>query len=242
MSTRKPEAGKPRAKAAAAKKPAPKEKAAPGSRAKKPTSTKPRAAKKPAIPPQRKEAAAERRPSGNISLSGEGITLISNAFTGIRIILEGAAADIRPLDPKRPSGVGIKKQGFIKRAYDLAAENLQFLPQYLTLNKFSDDYRYFVNLRALLEANAQLRELLRNLVVQSADVSYTDAVEFYASVREASKRRIGGAGKIHRDLEKFLSDSAQVKETEEGVPDPESLNNKSAGLKLQAAQTAKVSL
>jgi hypothetical protein len=49
-----------------------------------------------------------------------------------------------------------------------------------------------------------LREFIWNLTLQAADITYTDALEFYASVREAAKRRIDGAETIHRELEVFF--------------------------------------
>jgi hypothetical protein len=78
------------------------------------------------------------------------------------------------------------------------------MPPYLTIDKFRDDFQYFVNLRALFESCSQLREFIWNLTIQGSDVTYTDALEYYASVREASKRRIDGAETIHRDLEPFF--------------------------------------
>jgi hypothetical protein len=42
------------------------------------------------------------------------------------------------------------------RTICFAVENLQFLPQYLSIDKFRDDYQYFVNLRVLFEASSQL--------------------------------------------------------------------------------------
>jgi hypothetical protein len=104
-----------------------------------------------------------------------------------------------------------KKHGFTERTSDFAVENLQFLPQYLSIDKFRDDYQYFVNLRVLFEASSQLREFIWNLTLQAADITYTDALEFYASVREAAKRRIDGAVIIWgiRDTPPYTSDELE---------------------------------
>jgi hypothetical protein len=56
----------------------------------------------------------------------------------------------------------------------------------------------------LFESCGQLREFIWNLTIQGADVTYTDALEYYASVREAAKCRIDGAETLHRDLEDFF--------------------------------------
>jgi hypothetical protein len=114
--------------------------------------------------------------------------------------LEDYAAHLRSLDRRRLNGVGLKKQGFIERAYTLAEENTEFLPHWVTIEKFNDDHSHFVELRSLFDTNRQIQELLWNLIMQSADMVYTDALEFYASVREAAKRRIDAAESIHSEL------------------------------------------
>jgi hypothetical protein len=129
---------------------------------------------------------------------------ISEMFTDVKQILEDYVASLRPLDRKRLNGVGIKKQGFIHRAYDYAVESPEFLPKYLPIIKFKYDEDYFNNCRVLYETCKQIQELLWNLTIQAADMVYTDALEYYASVREAAKRRVDGAETIYRDLEVFF--------------------------------------
>jgi hypothetical protein len=45
---------------------------------------------------------------------------------------------------------------------------------------------------------------LWNITIQSADIAYTDALEFYASVREASNRRVDAAEAMHHELSTFF--------------------------------------
>jgi hypothetical protein len=145
-----------------------------------------------------------RRPTPNPPLPGNFLTYMMQEFDLIKLMLESHAANIRPLDRTRLNGIGIKKQGFVDRAYSQAVENDNLMPKYLTIEKFSEDFEYFNRLRSIFELLNQLREFLWNLVIQAADVTYTDALEFYASVREAAQRRIDGAESVHRDLEPFF--------------------------------------
>jgi len=87
----------------------------------------------------------------------------------------------------RIAGIGIKHQGFIDRILELAVENPEFFPYYLTLEKFQDDDQYFVSFRALYDLAKQIQELLWNITIIASDVVYTDALEYYASVREAPR-------------------------------------------------------
>ena len=65
-------------------------------------------------------------------------TIIDNLntdFNSILELLDNFSAHLRALDRMRLNGVGIKKLGFINRAYELALENGEFLPHYLTLDE-----------------------------------------------------------------------------------------------------------
>jgi hypothetical protein len=50
----------------------------------------------------------------------------------------------------------------------------------------------------------QIRELLWNITIEASDVIYTDGLEYYASVREAAKRRVDAAETIHAGLSVFF--------------------------------------
>jgi hypothetical protein len=59
-------------------------------------------------------------------MPSQGLGYLTDDMNNIKDTLEGYAAHLRPLDRMRLNGVGIKKQGFIQRAYDLAVENPEF--------------------------------------------------------------------------------------------------------------------
>jgi hypothetical protein len=125
--------------------------------------------------------------------------LISAFYT-----IEEYAANLRSLDRRRLNGIGNKTMGFLENAYDFAMENPFFLPQFLSEERFTRDYDYFKSVRALLELTDQIRELMWNITIQAADVAFTDALEFYNTVKEAGKRRVDGAETIYRKLEPFF--------------------------------------
>jgi hypothetical protein len=137
---------------------------------------------------------------------------ITDEFNAIKTQLDDYAAHLRALDRKRLNGVGIKTQGFIERAYEYAQTNPEFLPHYLTLDRFGEDNTYFVNFRNLFDTNKQIQEIIWNITLQSADIVYTDALEFYASVREAAKRRVDAAETMFKDLEQFFKRKRMIAE------------------------------
>lgn len=166
--------------------------------------------------PKAKGTDTRNQPS-NPALPADDITIIANAFNSIREILETAAVNLRAKDRERRNGVGIKRQGFIERAFTLAAENTGFLPRYLTIEQFQQSFEYFISLRSLFDSCTQLREFIWNLVVESADITFVDAGEFYKAVQEAARRRIDGAESIYNELAPFFKPKKRMGEDGEEV-------------------------
>jgi hypothetical protein len=171
------------------------------------TTAKPAAKAKPATGKSAAKPNASRgtrRPPNNPTIPRKVLDSIAHDLNRVKTDLEAYAAHLRALDRKRLNGVGIKKLGFIQRAYDYALENPEFLPHYLTIEKWTEDHSIFLFLRSLFDLNRQNNDLLWNLVTEHADIDYTDSLDFYTPVKEASKRRVDGAESMHKDLETFF--------------------------------------
>jgi hypothetical protein len=72
------------------------------------------------------------------------------------------------------------------------------------MTKFTADRTYFNTLRISYDTCKQIDELLWNMIMEASDMLYTDALEYYASVREAAKRRIDPSEAIFKDLYEFF--------------------------------------
>ena len=196
-------------KKATAKKPTAKKKTA---NAKKPTAKK-------ATPKKTSASKTTRRPDPSPQFPIETIEATADHLNLIKVKLEEYAAHMRPLDRARHNGVGIRRQGFIERAYMLAVENQEFLPHWLPMTKFRDDNDHFLALRSAFDIANQVQELIWNLVVLSADMVFTDALEFYAQVRDAADRRVDAAESINNELKAFFARTRTKKDepTEEEI-------------------------
>jgi len=196
-------------------------KAKPKATPKKAAAKKPQTSKKPVAPkakakPKAASFPSVRRPPNNPNVPKTLIEMLTHDMGAIKEMLESFAAHLRSLDRKRLNGVGIKKQGFIERAFEFTQENPEFLPHYLTVEKFEEDGEYFLSFRMLVDLTDQIRELLWNITIESADIWYTDALEFYSSVKEAAKRRVDPAETIYNALEIFFRKSKRL--GEDGKP------------------------
>ena len=101
---------------------------------------------------------ATRRPPNNPDMPQNIIDNLNQDFGSILELLDNFSQHLRALDRMRLNGVGIKKLGFIERAYELALENGEFLPHYLTLERFGTDIQYFMDFRSLTDLVTQIRE------------------------------------------------------------------------------------
>jgi hypothetical protein len=157
-----------------------------------------------AKPKTASKAPVTRRPPNNPDMPLATIEEINIMLNKLMGVLDDYSQHLRALDRRRLNGVGIRKLGFIERCYELALENPEFLPHYLTIQRFGEDINYFLAFRSLVDLTTQIREKLWNITIQSADIAYTDALEFYASVREAAKRRVDAAETIFNELSPFF--------------------------------------
>jgi len=159
-----------------------------------------------------------KRPPNNPDVPQATIDQLNEVLNAIKTILDDYAQHLRALDRRRLNGVGVRKLGFIERAYEIALENSEFLPHYLTIERFGEDIQYFMDFRSLVDLTAQIREKLWNITIQSSDIAYTDALEFYASVREAAKRRVDAAETIFNELSPFFRSHGRRMEDSETPP------------------------
>ena len=125
---------------------------------------------------------------------------VIDSLTQAKADLEEFAAHLRSLDRKRLHSIGTRKEGFAQRAYRLAMDNPEFLPNYLSQERYTDDFNHYTILQTAAVLNTQIRKLLLNIDTEAMDFFYTDGLDFYAAVREASNRRVDAAESIHAEL------------------------------------------
>jgi hypothetical protein len=164
-----------------------------------------------------------RRPDDNELPGTTALLSVANLLDEAKLILERYAQHLRPLDRKRRNGVGIKKLGFIETSYDLAKGNTEFLPHWLGMDKYTLDNDRLNNLKLINSVAKQVEEFLWNVTMESADILYTDSLEFYSSVKDAAKRRVDAAEALFNTLSPFFKSRGAWSEDEEEAPTEEEL-------------------
>jgi hypothetical protein len=146
-----------------------------------------------------------KRPPNTPFIPQQVITEVTLLLEQAKVKLEAYAAHLRTLDRRRLNNIGVKREGFAQRAFRLAMDNPEFLPNYLTRERYIDDYDHYVLMQSAVDADGQVHELMRNLNTENHDVFYTDGLDYYASVREAAKRRVDASESVFEDLSPFFS-------------------------------------
>ena len=165
---------------------------------------KPRAAKAAATKTKTAKQPAIRRPDANLPPTVNVINAMTSNVLNMVEALEDYAANLRALDRQRHNGVGLKRQGFIDAAYRISSKFPQYFPHWLTTAKFKNDIDLFNAIRSLVEVCRSLEEKAWNINVESADMIYTDALEYYSQVQDAAYRRIDAAESIYNELHHFF--------------------------------------
>jgi len=98
------------------------------------------------------------------------IDRINDLLSEAKNILDGYSLFVRTLD-YRFNEAEDGKLDYLGQAYELALADDDFLPYYLTLERFGIDVQYFVDFRNLVDMASQIREKLWNITIQSADLA-----------------------------------------------------------------------
>ena len=174
-----------------AKKTTAKEKATP----KKPAVKKPQTSAKSGAKATNAKATADkaaiRRPDPNLPPSPDVVNDITNTVLNLIQQLESYTANLRALDRQRHNGVGLKRLGFIEAAFRLSTKFPQYFPHWLDTEKFQSDLDLFNAIRSLVEVCRSLEEKAWNINVESSDMIYTNALEYYSQVQDACPKAKG---------------------------------------------------
>jgi hypothetical protein len=116
-----------------------------------------------------------KKPPDSSSAPQAAIDRINALLNEAKNILDGYSLFIRTLE-YRFSQAEDGKLDYLGQAHELALSDNDFLPYYLTLERFGIDVQYFVDFRNLLDLVSQIREKLWNITIQSADLARKNGV------------------------------------------------------------------
>ena len=118
---------------------------------------------------------------------------------------EGIGGSLTGTDRRRLVGVGVRNNGFIDKAFDIAVENPQFMPAHFDVETLTSNMHDIEDLRQLLWTLQQFTQAVSNALLVHSDSAYRDALRIYDSLREQARNRVDGAEPLFRALASFFS-------------------------------------
>ena len=131
-------------------------------------------------------------------------------------ILQALIPNLTPAARKRMSGAGTRRYGFIDRTMDYAMEFPQFVPSAFDIAALRKAKVHIEVLRDIQILSEQINKLISDGLLVNGNAAYDQALIYYNSVRELSKRNVPGAKELYEHLNSIFKRkrSADKPETE----------------------------
>ena len=147
------------------------------------------------------EKSAPKEPkSGNVQEMTDEIESVMEFFLG----QEGIGSSLTAADRRRLVGAGVRNNGFIDKAYDIAIDNPQFMPPHFNVAALARNMKDLEDLRQLLWTLQQFLQAVGNVLLVHSDSCYRDALRIYSSLREQTRNRVEGAEPLFKALESYF--------------------------------------
>jgi len=127
----------------------------------------------------------------------------------IKAIFAPYAATLLPAERQRLISSSVRNIGFIQASYLSAEGHHEFLPSYLSIEKYTEDKDDFERKRTLLSALNDLAQEVSDSMLVASDVVYRDSLAYYNTLKEADKQRIAGAAVEYNALKSYFARTKQ---------------------------------
>jgi hypothetical protein len=112
-----------------------------------------------------------------------------------------------PKDRSRLVAGGIKNLGFIETAYESALANPLLVPPYLNINDYGEQSADFTRKRTVYLLLKQFVQQAADSMLFASNAAYHNALEYYNSVKEATRQRVPGAEAEYKLLSQYFKKS-----------------------------------
>lgn len=96
--------------------------------------------------------------------------------------------------------MGDKTVAFVQKAIELAQQNPNLVPPYISLDELKKDFELSNKLKDILNAVARLFEKVSDTYIAVGSEAYTAALSFYNSAKAAAKMNVPGTDVIVNEL------------------------------------------
>ncbi len=109
-------------------------------------------------------------------------------------------ATLSPGERKEMPKMGDKTVGFVLKTQEYCKQNPDLAPQFLDLDGLNTGVKAFEQIRAIYQPLLQITDSLWDSVLLSGSEAYMASLQFYNSVKQATKSKVQKAETIYTDL------------------------------------------
>lgn len=122
--------------------------------------------------------------------------------------------DLSPEERHELPKMGDKSVSFVEKSLELASQNPNLVPPFISLEELNKDFALAESLRPLLNAVLQLHEKLSDTYLAVGSEAYTAALSFYNSAKSAAKSGVPGTDTVVNELGKRFVRSSKKSSSE----------------------------
>lgn len=140
----------------------------------------------------------------------EATQLITNAIT----VLKPYLIALTPMERKTMKKMSDRTYPFVEKTRDYTISLPQFIPPYMDAVKLNTDLELYNHLIDLLRLGKQLTNGLDDTALAVGGECYSNALNYYGTIKQATKLNVPGAKNTYEDLSKRFAKNRNDKEEE----------------------------
>jgi hypothetical protein len=136
---------------------------------------------------------------------------IIELISGAKELFTDFGATFLPVNRQRLIGARIKNYGFLRTAFQIAAQHPDFVPHYLNVDNFRIAIDNFEAKRNIVQTLEVFLQQAKDGMLASGNASFRNALELYSYIKEAARRGVPGAEALNDELSVYFNRGGSYK-------------------------------
>jgi hypothetical protein len=148
----------------------------------------------------------------NAALPSEVAAQIEAKVTEIKLLMPYLVG-LSTTDHQKLNILGRKSTQFVQRAVESVRQNPELAPSFLDAGVLERNYALYNSLLTILEPVQHLERMISDTLMVAGNLAYTDALDYYNTVKRAAKSNVPGAEAVSENLKTRFRQNSRSKVT-----------------------------
>lgn len=135
----------------------------------------------------------------NTGLTAEAVTQIEAKLAEVQQIMPYLVG-LSTNDRVKLNVLGQKSVQFVQRAVESSRQNPKLSPSFMDAQELERNFALYNQLLKVLEPVQQLERMISDTMMLAGNLAYTDALDYYNTVKRAAKSNVPGAQAVSENL------------------------------------------